>query len=77
MVSKHREESRSRATRFQSHLISIRDDIETKLKESEKKEQELIHASLTACCSLQEKVIQFLHAREEIEEARMRANGCP
>ena len=42
MVSKHREESRSRATRFQSHLISIRDDIETKLKESEKKEQELL-----------------------------------
>ena len=47
------------------------------LSATEKKEQELIHASLTACCSLQENVIQFLHAREEIEEARMRANGCP
>ena len=47
------------------------------LSATEVKKQDLTHAALTACYSLQENVIQFLHAREEIEEARMQANGCP
>jgi len=41
MTERHREESRSRATRFQSHLIEIRGDIEKKLSESAAKEKEL------------------------------------
>lgn len=57
MASRHREESRSRATRFQSHLVSIRDDIETKLKESEKKEKEL--------CSTISKLKNLLSAQKE------------
>lgn len=50
------------------------------LSATQVKEQDPTHASLTACCSLQRNVIQiiqFVHAREEIGEARMQGNGCP